>query len=291
MSRRRGSSNGSAVLIVIAILFGISIIVSIVETLVKFVEHNYIWIISIIAFFVIIKIIIAVNRKIKMNNQIKQYESTPYFKETSLPYDVVIKNKGLEFEMYIFNELNSIFPDSLLITNLLIPRLGSINEYSEIDLIFLHKTGLYVLELKNFSWYIFGNFDNENWSVGYNANGVREVYDFLNPIKQNEQHIKDLNKHLNEDFINYIIFSKDTEIDSNISNVSYFEGFLELVKLRSDLYTSQDLQEIYNKIKVINVYEKLDKHIERIKFNEKKYSKYQKRYNDPKLESKKIRKS
>ena len=50
--------------------------------------------------------------------------------------------------------------------------------------------------------------------------------------------------------------------------------FINKINNLENKYTVDELNEIYEEVKKINVYEKIGKHIERIKFNEEKYSKY-----------------
>lgn len=273
---RRSYSRGNSLGLVLIILFAFYLVAKIVEAIVNFVGQYYLYILAtlLIVLIFVLAIIITGHRKTK--KEIMSYQETPYYKETNLPYKIVLSNVGVYFEMLVFNQLMTLFPQSISITNLLIPRIGSVNEYSEIDMLFLHETGLYVLELKSYTGYVYGNIMNDYWSVGYDKEGHKTVYEFYNPIKQNQTHVEDLTKHLPKQFENYVIFDSKTDIDSNINNLSHFNEFVEYVKSRPIKYLYQDLVEVRDKVKSINVYEKLDKHIERIQFNEEKYSGYRK---------------
>lgn len=275
MSRRR-YSRGNALGLILIILFAFYLVARIVEAIVKFVGQYYIYFLAAFLIVLIIVLAIIITRNIKTKKEILSFQETPYYKETNLPYKIVMSNKGVYFEMLVFNQLMTLFPQSIAITNLLIPRIGSVNEYSEIDILFLHETGLYVLELKSYRGYVYGNIMNDYWSVGYDKDGYKTVYDFFNPIKQNQTHVDDLTKHIAKQFENYVIFDSNTEIDSNINNLSHFKEFAEFIKSRPAIYLYQDLVEVRDMVKSINVYEKLDKHIERIQFNEEKYSGYRK---------------
>ena len=68
-------------------------------------------------------------------------------------------------------------------------------EYTEIDHVFIHKTGLFVIETKNYSGWIFGDENNAKWTQTF-PNG-RKIQ-FFNPIKQNNIHIKALKHALKE---------------------------------------------------------------------------------------------
>ncbi len=278
---RRNDENGKIIVYAIIIVIVISVISSILEAFISFISEYYIYI---IIFIFLILFIIALYRiylskknkqklrleEKKINNNIQKYESSPYFKETQTSYETIAKDMGLRFEMKVFNTLSKHFPNAYLITNLLIPRIGSVNEYSEIDILFLHTTGLYVLELKNYTGYIYGNLSSSTWRVGYEND---KPYEFQNPIRQNEKHIIDLKKHRNESYIGYVIFNETTELDSYIDNLSYYKQFREMVESKPSIYSIEELESIRDFIKSINVYDKINNHIKRIKYNKsrKKY--------------------
>ena len=74
--------------------------------------------------------------------------------------------------------------------------MGSINCYVpnrsgdkiEIDMIMLCQKGIYVIENKNYSGWIFGDEKSKNWCEILKG----KKYFFYNPIKQNKSHIKNL---------------------------------------------------------------------------------------------------
>lgn len=279
MSRNNKRKNKKTIIVI-----GSFILIFLFSPLLKFISENF-------NFFLIIGIIILIifllNKYIKFNEKKKKilkYEDTPYYKSTLIPYDVINDNLGLQYEMKIFNKLIKTFPDSIVMTNLLIPRVGSVNEYSEIDIIFLHKTGLYVLELKNYTGYVYGNLSNKKWTVVYEKSdnlydeSNRFIYEFVNPVLQNKKHVQDLKKHIDKNFISYIIFNTTTKIDSNIDNLSYIGKFIETVKQKETIYTRYEIEEIKDKINSINSYENIDSHIERVKYNDSKYSDYSKKF-------------
>ncbi|WP_432650241.1 nuclease-related domain-containing protein [Huintestinicola sp.] len=80
---------------------------------------------------------------------------------------------------------------------------------SEIDIVVVHNTGLYAVECKNYSGWIFGSADNRYWTQTF-ANGKK--YQFYNPVLQNKYHIKALSRYLavNESCIkSYIVFGTE----------------------------------------------------------------------------------
>ncbi|MGL4561039.1 MAG: nuclease-related domain-containing protein [Brevinema sp.] len=66
--------------------------------------------------------------------------------------------------------------------------------FSQIDLVVLTKVGIVVIEVKNYSGWIFGNGNQTMWTkvLAYG----QEKYRFYNPIKQNISHINILKQYL-----------------------------------------------------------------------------------------------
>ena len=59
---------------------------------------------------------------------------------------------------------------------------------TEIDLLMIHETGLYVVESKNYSGWIFGDEKQKDWTQVLGGKKIK----FFNPIRQNAGHIKAL---------------------------------------------------------------------------------------------------
>lgn len=76
-------------------------------------------------------------------------------------------------------------------------------KYSQIDLVVATKVGIVVIEVKEYSGWIFGTENQINWTQIL-AYGKRK-YKFYNPILQNKKHIEDLKKFYN--FENIPVFS------------------------------------------------------------------------------------
>lgn len=76
---------------------------------------------------------------------------------------------------------------------------------TEIDLLLLAPTGVYVFEVKYFSGTIYGGYDKDVWTEYYKT---RDSITFENPLKQNEYHINQL-KHLfpSARFYSYVVFT------------------------------------------------------------------------------------
>ena len=80
------------------------------------------------------------------------------------------------------------------------------NGTTQIDQIIVSKFGLFVVEIKNYSGYIFGNEQNAQWTQTLPTS----KYKFQNPLRQNYKHIKTLQELLhykNDKFKSLVVFS------------------------------------------------------------------------------------
>lgn len=106
----------------------------------------------------------------------------------------------------------------MILRNIYIPTQN--NQTSEIDLLFITQKGLFVIESKYYSGYIFGNEHNQQWTTslyaGRNFLGrtKTEKHQFYNPIKQNQSHIRALMQYLDIDthYFSVIVFSDRCEL-------------------------------------------------------------------------------
>lgn len=129
--------------------------------------------------------------------------------------DYETPSKGEIGENNIEYELNCLSFYKKILRNLYIPYNGGT---SEIDLVMLTEFGIYVIESKNYSGWIFGSENDRNWTAKY----INETETFYNPIKQNDGHIKALKKHLqitNNGINSLIIFGGNAELKKVPQNI------------------------------------------------------------------------
>ena len=115
--------------------------------------------------------------------------------------------KGNIAELEIFKVLIENVNNSLFVFNSYVEKE---NESTEIDLIMLHQSGLYVFEIKNFNGWIFGSENDKTWTCTYGRNGKEK---FFNPIWQNKKHINYLKTILgpkNIPIYNYVVFGRNS---------------------------------------------------------------------------------
>lgn len=97
-----------------------------------------------------------------------------------------------------------------VLRNVYVPKNNG--ETSEIDVLFITQKGIFVIESKNYSGWIFGAEKDAYWTAMLQNKSKNRFY---NPIKQNQTHIKWLGKYLGDDDIplfSLIVFSERCEL-------------------------------------------------------------------------------
>jgi len=94
----------------------------------------------------------------------KNYRRSTYYQLTKHHILTVKWNKGRHGE-YLTSKMieKHASKDHRLLVNVYIPKKIS-DELTEIDLLYIDQTGLYVLESKNYSGWIFGNEAHQQWT-------------------------------------------------------------------------------------------------------------------------------
>ncbi|AQR96503.1 NERD domain-containing protein [Clostridium saccharoperbutylacetonicum] len=224
----------------------------------------------IIGSYIILFLVVFITYVIKKN----KYDKSNYKKESGNKFLGVMMDKGKYGEYLSFNILEKINGASRILTNVYLPK-GN-GETTEIDLVYIHETGIYVLESKNYSGWIFGDEKSKNWMQTL-KNGQKQK--FYNPIWQNNTHIKYLMKVLevDESFVkSIIVFSerctiKKMEVNSkNIKVINRFELKKTIEKLIDDsskVFEEGKIIELYYELKpYTQVSDKVkENHIEQIK--------------------------
>ncbi|MBS6763242.1 MAG: NERD domain-containing protein [Clostridium sp.] len=96
-----------------------------------------------------------------------------------------------------------------VLRNIYVPKDNG--ETSEIDVLFITQKGIFVIESKNYSGWIFGDEKAAYWTAMLPN---KEKKRFYNPIKQNKTHIKWLGQYLKEEIplFSVIVFSERCEL-------------------------------------------------------------------------------
>jgi len=140
----------------------------------------------------------------------KHYNKSGYKDASGHSYFETMTDPGRKGEYLTYRDLESLGEQHKLLTNVYLPKGDGTT--TEIDLIMISETGIYVFESKNYSGWIFGDEDSRNWTQSLKGG---KKYRFYNPIWQNKKHISHLKNHLglgSEVFRSYIIFSERCEL-------------------------------------------------------------------------------
>ena len=152
----------------------------------------------------------------------KRYKESEYYLITHNPRDKVKRDRGLNGEYKIYDALRDFEGRKRFLFNLYLPK--DDGETTEIDVIMIHESGVYVFESKNYSGWIFGSEYQKSWTQtlpGRRGRAHREY--FMNPIAQNKLHLKWLEKALADDSLtihSYIVFGSDCKL----KNVTLKDG-------------------------------------------------------------------
>ncbi|MBQ9980895.1 MAG: NERD domain-containing protein [Oscillospiraceae bacterium] len=138
---------------------------------------------------------------------------------------------------------------------------------SQIDVLYITKKGLFVMESKNYSGYIFGDEKNAKWtSTLYGGKtlfgrSIVEKHSFYNPIWQNRTHIKAIKQYIgageNVPFFSIIVFSDRCNIkslnylspDVYVCYASQFSKLLKRIwKKYPDVLTEEQINSMHKRL-------------------------------------------
>ncbi|MBV1708260.1 MAG: NERD domain-containing protein [Erysipelothrix sp.] len=177
-----------------------------------------------------------------------KYNKSNYKVESGVGLFKFLFDTGSFGEALIFFELEKLPMYSKIMANLYIPTEDGT---TEIDVLYIAPSGIYVIESKNYSGWIFGDEKARNWTaVIYKTKNK-----FLNPIWQNKKHIKYLSKVLVDvQLRSLIVFSERCELKRvNVKeDLVIKRGRLRKVILKESekvIFSNQEIDAFYNKLK------------------------------------------
>jgi len=203
-----------------------------------------------------------------------KYEKSNYKKETGYNYFKVRFDAGFYGEYLTFNILERVNGNKKILSNVYVSK--ETGGTTEIDVVMIHEKGIYVIESKNYSGWIYGDEKNKNWTQTFKS-GKKEK--FYNPIWQNQTHIRHLMKILNIEnsnmFNSIIVFSERCELKKvqvtsiNVKVINRYRLLRTLNALISEskvTFDTNEVKKIYAKLKnYTNVSEEVKKqHIEKV---------------------------
>lgn len=163
-----------------------------------------------------------------------------------------IEKAGADGEKAIYYDIKRSIQKGHIFRNLKVPT--GYGNTTEIDVVLVHETGIYVFESKNYSGTIYGKENQEQWvQIKLNC----EKKNFYNPIKQNDTHICCLAHYLGLDeyyFYSYIVFGNRCSLDNiNQETEDYLivntyelcQCIKDDVELNDKQFNASDVEEIY----------------------------------------------
>jgi restriction system protein len=120
---------------------------------------------------------------------------------------------------------------------------------TQIDHVFVSRFGIFVVETKNYSGWIFGDESKSMWTQKI----YKTTYQFQNPLRQNYKHLKALEALLSippEKFHSVIVFVGGSTFKTTMpDNVTYSGGYIRYIKSNTDvIFTDAEVEEIYQSI-------------------------------------------
>jgi hypothetical protein len=206
----------------------------------------------IVGIYIILFLVIFITYIIKKNN----YDKSNYKKESGNKFFGVMMDKGKYGEYLSFNILEKINGASRILTNVYLPK-GN-GETTEIDLVYIHETGIYVLESKNYSGWIFGNGTHTQWTqvLAYG----KEKYHFYNPIMQNNKHISALKNQTKQfkdlPFFSVVVFYGNCELRdiSFVPNGTFVVKSNRVLEVMNIIMTTNKPARYTDKYEVVRVF-------------------------------------
>ncbi len=145
------------------------------------------------------------------------------------------------------------------------------DETTQIDHIIISIYGVFVVETKNMTGWIFGNPKQRTWTqIIY-----KDRYKFQNPLHQNYKHLKTLKSLLRLNSLqlhSVVVFVGKCEFKTEMpENVTYLEGFIEYIESKQQpVLVGSEVKEIIEKIETERLRPSLKTHREHEKYLENK---------------------
>ncbi len=161
------------------------------------------------------------------------------------------RGKGYYGEYLVFKELYPKLTGCCkILMNVQVPT-GD-GRTTEIDLLLIHETGLYVFEMKHYKGTIYGKTSDQKWTQYFRTSPNSHFY---NPVLQNHYHIKALQKMFpNTPIHSLIVFTSPEcdlrveckETDITVCQLGNLHTALRPLETRNKLFDSNRIDEIFN---------------------------------------------
>ncbi|PLS19262.1 hypothetical protein CVD28_02290 [Bacillus sp. M6-12] len=185
------------------------------------------------------------------------YNQSTYKKETNQPFLDMLSRTARIKGCFTTNKLDKMPGTHKVLVNVHVPNKSG--GTSLIDILFVHETGIYVINMMKIYGWISGNEKESQWTKTLKQN-KKELFD--NPIKENEGRIEELKKLLptvpENQFKSIINFSEECllikiETYSERTFVCREDKLKGMIKKETNqsfaVFTKEQIDEIYNTLK------------------------------------------
>jgi len=146
------------------------------------------------------------------------------------------KDTGSIGERNIYRKLSKHFPEAQILRNVYLHKKDG--KLTEIDMLLVTRKGIFVIESKNYSGWIYGKEHDSNWTQTF-PNGMK--FKFFNPIRQNHIHVLGAKNTLAAFFemryFSIVVFGDECKI----KNVSFSPDNTRVIKLSNLISTINDI--------------------------------------------------
>lgn len=205
------------------------------------------------------------------------YKDSAYQKQTGKSFLAVRFDQGAYGEYLIYQKLRGYEEKGAkFLFNVYVPKENG--ETTEIDVLMIDKSGIFVFESKNYSGWIFGSEKQTNWTQTLPVKGQKAKNKFFNPVIQNNGHIKHLRSVAGEEIpmFSVVVFSDNCELKKvQVESVPVVcrrdvVAAVEKIKGSAEEYTFENgMESVYNMLYPMTQVDASVKeaHIEAIKNN------------------------
>ncbi len=143
-----------------------------------------------------------------------------------------------------------VFLDSNVYEDINNITLPTANGTTQIDHVIVSRFGIFVVETKNMSGWIFGDEKSPQWTQSLPGG---KKFQFQNPLHQNHKHVMALQEFLgiaNEKFFSVVMFWGEAEFKTPMPANVMTHGYVPYIKSKLDvLFTGEEMDEIILAIK------------------------------------------
>ena len=165
---------------------------------------------------------------------------------------------GVDGEREVSSILQSLPQEYLVLNNVIIPDQktnNGKNYTTQIDHVIVSPYGIFVIETKNYSGWIFGSEKTKRWKQTFKTTPGHYFY---NPIKQNWGHVFALAEQLQLDkklFKPIVVFSNDCELSVETSTPVVYMSELRgaILNYSLEIMSSSRVTDIFNRLSSINL--------------------------------------